>query len=308
MLEKVGRGVRVIPRAVWSFYAQDGPFLAAGIAWYSLLSVFPLVLIGIATLSHVLPSTIATERWLELLALYLPPNIVKYLDGAIGSLYQESGQAGVFGLIALLWSGRHLFRALELSVHRAWMIPVRRSFVRGNFLAMCLIILCGGVTLFAGVITAFLSSIEVVLSHVKLPVMAGFTLDQAMFWNELHFWVVTPLASFLIFFLLYTMLPTRRVAVLAAMPGAMVASILLKFSSWLYMRFLSQMVAVNPLYASIGSLAGLMVWTYVSSYVFMVGAHVVSEMEKEFYPHLHDDEPSLASNKNPRKTKPRTSS
>jgi membrane protein len=303
MLSVLARIIRTLPKVIIGFYKHDGPFLAAGISWYALLSVFPLLLISIAVFSHVVPSSQPAQDYtMQIAAIYLPPNIVKYLGETVRNLNHDSGKAGVFGLIALLWSGRHLFRALELSIHRAWRIPIRRSFLRGNFLAMSLIILCGGMTCAVAVANAVLTWFETILSHVQLPALAGLSLDQALFWKWFHSWIVTPMASFSIFFLLYLLLPTRRVGVLAVVPGAVLAAVMLKLASWVYLLFLETLVTLNPLYISIGSLAGLMLWLYVSSFVFMVGAEAVSVWDHEFFPHLSDgDELHLSDGQSPRK-------
>ncbi len=296
------RMIRTLPKVVIGFYKHDGPFLAAGISWYALLSVFPLLLISIAVLSHIVPTSLPAQNYtLQIAEIYLPPNIVKYLGETVTTLNHDSGKAGVFGLVALLWSGRHLFRALELSIHRAWRIPIRRSFLRGNFLAMSLIILCGGMTTAVAIANAILTWFETILSHVELPTFAGISLNQALFWKWFHSWIVTPAATFCIFFLLYLLLPTRRVSVMAVVPGATLAAILLKLASWVYLRFLETLVTLNPLYISIGSLAGLMLWLYVSSFVFMVGAEAVSVWEQEFFPHLAEDPDYLPTSPSSRK-------
>ena len=287
------RLLKLFPRVVYEFFMDDGTFLAAGIAWYALLSFFPIVLIALGVLGYLSTPGDAMERHsLEMANVYLPSKLIIHVKDTLAGLNQDKGHLGVAGVLTLLWSGRHLFRAMELSIHRAWEIPVRRSYISGNLLSMVMILLCGGVTVAVGIASAVLSWMEVYLRNMHIPHPVGVSLDEAMFWAWIHSWVVIPTASFAIFLLLYLMLPSRQVPVLAAIPGSILAAGLLRLSSWLYVRTLAGLVEVNPLYASIGSVAGLMVWLYLSAVVFLLGAEMVDLVDREFF-HGGKDTPPL---------------
>ena len=281
------RAVRILklfPRVIYEFFMDDGTFLAAGIAWYALLSFFPIVLIAMSVIGYMVPAGQSVEKHtLDMAGVYLPPTLIKHLRETLNGLNQDSGHLGVAGVLTLLWSGRHLFRAMELSIHRVWQIPVRRSYISGNLLSMVMVLLCGGVTCGVAIASAVFSWLEAVMATVRMPHMPYISLDQAMFWSWMHSWVITPAASLTIFLMLYLLLPSRQVPVVAALPGALLASVLLRFSSWLYVRWLAELVALNPLYVSIGSLAGLMLWLYVTAVVFLLGAEMVDIVDQEFY-------------------------
>jgi len=281
------RFLGILPKVYREFVKDDGGFLAAGIAFYALLSLFPMVLVGILILSLILPVTgdAQTYSW-QMAQLYLPPDAVDYVKKTISSLQGQTTQAGIFGLIALLWSGRHLFRALELGLHRAWEIPVRRSFFRGNLLAIALMLLCALLTLGVGILTALLGWVQALLSHLPHPNVIGFTLDQAIFWAWLHSWVIQPLTSATIFLILYVLLPSRQVPFMAAVPGAVFAALAWRLSSWVYINVALKLLQLNPIFASVGSLAGLLLWLYVGGMIFMIGAELVYCVLEEYYPDL----------------------
>lgn len=284
---QVKRFLGVLPKVYHEYVRDDGGFLAAGIAFYALLSLFPMLLVAILILSYILPvdSEAQTYSW-QMAALYLPPNALTYVQECLQNLQGHSGRIGVVGLAALLWSGRHLFRALELGLHRAWEIPVRRSYVRGNLLAIALILLCALLTLLAGLLTAVLSWLEVALYQLPHPHIGGWTLDQAIFWSWLHTWVLQPAITASIFLLLYVILPSRQVPFMAAVPGALFAGIAWRISSYIYVHWALRLLEVNPVYASVGSVAGLLLWLYFGGMVFMVGAELVYCVLEEYYPQL----------------------
>ena len=285
MWPKLRRFLSVLPKVYREYVQDDAGFLAAGIAFYALLSLFPMVLVAILILSYILPVYAEGYSW-QMASMYLPPNALKYVQHSLQNLQGHSGRVGVLGVVALLWSGRHLFRALELGLHRAWEIPVRRSYLRGNLLAIALMLLCFLLTLGAGLLTALLGWVEVLLSHLPQPHIGGFTLDQAVFWSWLHSWVLQPMISTSIFLLLYVVLPSRQVPLMAAVPGALFAAFAWRLSSYIYVNWALKLLELNPVYASVGSVAGLILWLYFGGMVFMAGAELVYCVLEEYYPEL----------------------
>jgi membrane protein len=269
-----------MPVKVFSgFFKDEGFFLSAGIAWYAMFSLVPMVLIGVSLLGFLWPANEEAQlRTLEMAKLYLPISAVDYIKTNLHVISEDSGKVGVFGVLTLLWSGRVLFRALELSLNRAWGITAKRSFLMGNLLSMMLVLLCAAITFFVSGVSAFLSYVEVVLAKIKLPIAFGFSMDETRFWAGVHSWLVTPIAVTLIYLVLYVMLPCRQVPIRVAVPGALFAAGLTRLTSFLYVTYVLQMMSLNPVYASIGSVAGLMIWLYLSAIIFVLGCEVMSVM------------------------------
>ena len=63
------------------------------------------------------------------------------------------------------------------------------------------------------------------------------------------------------------------------------------------------MLELNPVYASVGSIAGLLLWLYFGAIVFMMGAELVYCVLEEYYPQL-----PRVSARHLKKTKPRSTS
>lgn len=275
MWDRVRNFYRLLRDMVTEYIRDDGPFLSAGIAFYAFFSLFPLTLISVAILAFLWSSEEALSYTVRLSADFVPHNMVDFLERNVRGLTEDRGTIGVAGVLMLLWSGRQLFRAMELSLHRAWDIPLRRNFLSGNLLAMLLVLLCAGVTFSVGLVSAALSSIQLMLSRLDLPEVAGFSLAEAQLWAWLHSWVVVPLATALIFLLLYIILPSRQVPVAHAVPGAIFSAIAWKLSSLVYLEFIVTFGQKNPLYGSIWGIVGMLVWLYIEAAVFLLGAELV---------------------------------
>lgn len=277
VLDRLKSLFRVLRDMITEFIRDDGPFLAAGIAFYAFFSLFPLALISVAILTHILPTDEAAIGYTIELAqkFQVPAEVLNFITDSFRTLTEDRKRIGIVGLVMLLWSGRQLFRAMELSLHKAWDIPLRRHFIAQNLLSMLLVLLCAAVTFAVGLISAFLSWIRVVISRADLPEIAGFSLAEAQVYSFLQTWFVVPAAIVMIFLLLYIILPSKQVPVSYAVPGALFSALAWKLSSWLYLDFVVAFGSKSPIYGSIWGIIGLMIWLYIAACVFLLGAELV---------------------------------
>lgn len=259
------------------FVADDGPFVSAGIAFFAFFSLFPLVLISVALLSYLYTPTEAIGDTLQLMSLFLPPDMVSFLDQHIHELFAQSTQIGVAGFLVLLWSGRQLFRAMEFALHKAWDIPLERNWIVANLLAMMLVLLCTAVVLGVGATSLCLSWLSLALRRVNFPeiIEKRWDLADTLIMANIHSWVVVPIAVAVIFLLLYILLPSRRVPVSMAVPGALFSCIAWKASTWVYLTFIVKLAGRNPFLATVWGVVGILVWLYIEAAVFMLGAELV---------------------------------
>lgn len=264
-------------KVVAAFLEDDGPFMAAGIAFYAFFSLFPLALISVAVLSYIYTSQDAIDGTLQLASLFLPSDMTEFLGTNIRELFRSGNRVGLTGIVVLLWSGRQLFRAMELALHRAWDIPQKRNWVVGNLLAMMLVLLCTAVVLGVGAASLSLTWVSHQLKNAHLPelVQSGWTLADAYFFSHIHSWFVVPGAVALIFLILYMILPSRQVPVGMAIPGALFASVAWRVSSWIYLKYIVKFGSENPFYGTIWGIVGLLVWLYLEATVFILGAELV---------------------------------
>lgn len=259
------------------FVADDGPFVSAGIAFFAFFSLFPLVLISVALLSYLYTPNEAISDTIKLVSLFLPPDMVSFLDQHIHELFAQSAQIGVAGFLVLLWSGRQLFRAMEFALHKAWDIPLERNWIVANLLAMMLVLLCTAVVLGVGATSLGLTWLSLALRRVEFPeiIEKRWDLADTIVMANIHSWVVVPIAVTTIFLLLYILLPSRRVPVSMAVPGALFSCLAWKLSTWIYLTFIVTLAGRNPFLATVWGIVGILVWLYIEAAVFMLGAELV---------------------------------
>jgi membrane protein len=264
-------------RVITEFSADDGPFIAAGIAFYAFFSLFPLVLISVAVLSYIYTPSEAITGAISLASLFVPEDMTAFLEDNVRELFRSGNKVGLAGILLLLWSGRQLFRAMELALHRAWDIPQERNWIVGNLLAMMLVLLNTAVVLGVGALSVFLGWIRNKADDVNKPDFfeQGWSLADAYLFSHIHSWIVVPGAVALMFLMLYMILPSRQVPIAMAVPGALFASAAWKLSSWVYLTYIGELGSHNPFYGTIWGIVGLQVWLYIEASVFVLGAELV---------------------------------
>lgn len=289
--------VGLLEDMIRNFARDDCAFLAAGIAFYAFFSIFPLgllsvtvlgyllslpwlhdqVVLAFSQLSHVGDSQAAPDGLTYTLRLLhsLVPAQSEWFESELRVLADHFGRNVLVSLLLGLWSGRHLFMAMEFSLHRAWDMPIRRGVVKRSLLSMALIVIVGTATLLILAAIGFLSVVEEVMARFQLPQFLGFSLDQAVIWSWVVSWVVVPLGVGLVFLMLYRLLPSDPLPLPYAVPGAVFSAVAWKLSGSLYVEYGFQFGTISAVYGSIWYVVGLLLWLYVVAVVFLLGAELV---------------------------------
>src|SRR4029453_18964592 len=113
-------------RGFLGFYNSDNLTYAASIAYYSLLSLFPSFLLGLAVLGRVPSDAADRAKVLEFVLRYFPRQfdfITKQLEGFSANTVTLS----VAGALALTWGALGVFGAVTTAVNYAWGVEAQRS-------------------------------------------------------------------------------------------------------------------------------------------------------------------------------------
>ena len=289
--------IRLLGDMVQHFVRDDCSFLAAGIAFYAFLSIFPLGLLSVTVLGYLLSLPWLHDQvvlafsqlsdggtpgaapdgltyTLRLVHSVLPAQ-GSWFESELQALAGHWGRSFVVSLVVGLWSGRHLFMAMEFSLHRAWEMPIRRGWVARSLMSMALILITGGATLALLATVGFISLVQEVLSRFPLPTFLGLSLDQAMIWAWVVSWVLVPLGVGALFLMLYRLLPSDPVPLAYALPGALFSGVAWKLAGFLYLEYGVRFGSISAVYGSIWYIVGLMIWLYIVAVVFLAGAEIV---------------------------------
>lgn len=253
-----------------AFNANGLSMLAASLSYYSLLAIFPLLLLLISIAPLFISSEDAFEVVLELARQYVP-GAEAALRGVLQQVIDERGSATVVGILALIWSASGVFDVLQVSFNRAWRVAQPRSFWLQRLFSIAVIGVMGVFFLAAVIASAFSESL-----------VFGFYGD----WRgarELVTWggsVVGAFIAFSAFTMLYKTFPHAQVRWKHALLGGLVAAVLWQSAKYLYELYLVHFARFSLIYGSVGAIIGLLLWGYISATIVLLGGQLAATMGK----------------------------
>jgi membrane protein len=255
--------VRLRKRALLAkFFADRGTHLAAMVAYFALLAFVPLVFLSLALLGLVHRAD-ASDFLVKELGRAFPGSSVTSIVSLVHRVQDNATALGIIGGVLLLWSSLSLFSALESAFNIVYGRP-NRPFLRGKGLA--------AIVLISSVVTLFVSLIAGAFGVELLK-----RLDPGLVGNGVVAYVLTIAVSLLgvfVFLLaMYRLLTNAPVTVRDALPGAVLAAILLEASFQVLPVFV-RLAGVNVTLRVLGGPAILLLWLYVMANVIVLGAEV----------------------------------
>jgi YihY family inner membrane protein len=172
----------------------------------------------------------------------------------------------LFSLVMLLITSTGVFLPLEVALNRVWGVRQNRSYLHNQAVSLGLAFAVG---ILAMVAVASSASQQTILSWIFI----GHT-DNAVF-RFISFTFLrlcAGLASILLFFLIYWVLPYRKIPARAVLPTAIVIGLLWQLAKILYIHalpWLDFQSVYGPFYISVG----LMMWAFLSGLLLLAGAH-----------------------------------
>jgi len=252
---------------------DDAAHLSAGVAYYSVFSVFPLLLGLLAISGTVFTSITLQEQFLDYVTESMPGS-KEFVTTNIEELVRFRGALGIGAILGLLWSGSSAFGAMSRAINRAWDVDKDRPFYVAKTLHI--IIALGVGILF--LLSSFASvAIELLLNYSRDLGLTGheFFLDFGL--GNLMLKALPWSITLAVFLLLYRFVPNCKTYWRHVWTGAVVAAILFEASKGIFMWYLVNVANYELIYGSLASMMALLFWAYVSAFILILGAEISSE-------------------------------
>jgi len=256
--------VQLVARTVQELGADDASHMAAGVAYYAILSLFPLMLGLIAIFGLFLPSEAVQGELFDFFERNLP-GATDVLERNIEEVVRLRGAMGLVSLVLLFWSASAMFGAIARAINRAWDIHKDRSFPIRKLRDLTMALGTGVLFVLSVGATAVFS----ILQGMDLP-LVGTAADSGA--RILGF-----LFSLAIFLLLYKFMPNTKTFWRYVWPGALLAAILFEVAKTLFVFYLDRFATYESVYGSVGSVIALLVWIYISAFILILGAEFSAE-------------------------------
>jgi membrane protein len=269
-------GWRDILLRAWEQVGTDNiSMIAAGVAFYGLLAIFPAItalvsIWGLVADPAQLQSQFATIRQI------VPAEAWELLDAQLRSVAASSPRAlgwGVaLGILVALWSAGAGVRALINALNIAYDEEEKRGFIKLYAVGFLFTV---GLISAAAVALIVIVAVPVVLQFLPLGGLTNAAI-RGLTWLVLAGLVIAGLA------VLYRYAPSRSHARLRWVTwGAIGATILWVVASFLFQVYAANFANYNATYGSLGAVIALLMWFWVSAFVVLFGAELNAEMEHQ---------------------------
>jgi membrane protein len=269
--ELSGNRFSILENAVKSFTEKQAAQASAGLAYYSIFSIFPLLLVFIAAGSYFIDTNQVFNVVTQFIQQALPISR-QIINENLQEILEARGTAGVISIITLLWSASGMFTSLAYNINLAWSRAARRNFLQNRLIGLWMIVGLIGLI----VISLVLSWITQRLPHMDIAHASPSDLILLRLISAFGSWLMI----FLVFFTLYHWIPTMRVKWSSTLWGALLASLAWKAVTTGFTWYLdSRFGRYQLVYGSLGAIVAFLFLIYIISLITLFGAHLSAAIE-----------------------------
>ncbi len=271
---RLGAARSLLEEAAQSWQKDNAPRLGAALAYYTLFSIAPLLVVAIAVAALVFGQDAAQGRIVAELGGLLGQAGAKALEETVESSREST--AGVLAtlgaLFTLVLGATGVFGELKGALNVVWDVEPeerpRRSFIlgilRNRLWSFAMVLAVGFLLLVSLVISAFLAAAQGALGRYLSEPSALLEYGNTL----ASFALITVL-----FAMIFKFLPDTKVAWSDVWVGAALTSVLFGLGKYLIGLYLGRS-SVGSTYGAAGSLVVLIVWVYYAAQIFFFGAEL----------------------------------
>jgi membrane protein len=258
------------------FKRNQGLLLSGAVAYYTLLSIVPMLILTLVVLSHFMDK----EQLLQTVATYLGlvvPGYAAYLTEQVRSFLEHRHVVGVIGFIVMLFFSSLAFTVLENAMSVIFFHRVRikrRHFLVSAVIPYVYILLLGLGILLVSFIAGTLQSLE---GH--RIVVFGWTLSFEGFYVAILY-IIGTIGEVLMLTSLYLVMPVGRITFRYALMGGLTATILWEVTRHILVWYYSTLSLVNVIYGSLAAAVVALLSIEASAIILLLGAEVIADFER----------------------------
>ena len=265
------RPARLAVRVIQEMGEADASQMAAGVSFYAVLSIFPLILALMVIIGWVVGSQSRQDELVEFVVGNLPGS-EQFVRESVDGVRRLRGAVGVVAVLGLFWSASAVFGSITRVVNRAWDVSENPPFYKNKPRQMVMALGVGILFVASVSLTSFVqwaSAIEIG-GQTMTDILGGQIVTVVLRLPAL-------IISFSIFMAIYKFLPNTKTYWRFVWAGALLAAVLFEVSKGLFLWYLENFAKFDQLYGNLASIVILMVWTYICAIILIAGAELSSE-------------------------------
>jgi len=235
------------------------------VAANAILSLFPFIVMMFTVARRVFHSNSMVSALSEMLRYFLPSN-QDFVVRNMSLLVHARGGVQVASVITLIISSSGVFMPLEVALNQVWGVTHNRSYLMNQLVSL-------GLAMVAGTLAMLSVAFTAAQTRVLTLLFFGHTGNIVFSFLAHSFLQISAVfLSITIFFIIYWILPNRRLPVNAVLPTAIVIGLLWELAKIIYVHALVWM-DLGAVYGPFAVSVGLMMWAFLTGLLLLAGAH-----------------------------------
>ncbi len=269
---------QIISRAFVKFLEDEAPTLAAGLAFFTIFSLAPLLILSMKLFSTIMGRESAREELLRTLQDIIGPSNTETLSAIIENAGQMEtnpfGTVLAFGF--LIFGATTVFAQVKLALNQFWGVKAHQKEIRGpwygfilqflrtRLIAILMIMVIGALLGSSVIISTLIRAMQTVLQP-QFP-------DIGPLWNIVDILVSLFLIT-LLFGMILKLVPDVYIRWRDVWVGAFISALLFVLGKTLIAFFISSNNTLSA-YGAAGSVLAFLIWIFLSAQIFYFGAEL----------------------------------
>ena len=261
------RWSRVGKRATLGFLGHEGLQYAGSMAYFAVLSLFQLLVLGVVIGTFFLGEGEARDFVVEQVAAATPLD-AETVGGIIDTAIQSRGTLTILSLGFLLWGALGIFSAISGGIGRVFEATQPRPFVLDKLVGLLLMALTGilaAASLIIGIVTGIIQQAAAQVTGTE---------DTGGFLVWIIGLVAPMLLIFVAFWVIYRVVPNRPVTWREVLPGALVAAALWTALRFGFTWYATSVADYESTFGPFATAITLLVFLYFAGVIILLGAEV----------------------------------
>ncbi len=260
----------IVIRETLSDWVKDNiPTYGAALAFYTIFSVAPLLIILVAVAGFVFGDAATTGQLEEYMSQLMGPELASTIQDFVLDAYQPTSGiiATVISLGLILFLATTIITQLKNTLNNIWNVTTKpevsgfKRFIIDRFIALALILIFASLFVLSMMMDVVLYTLKSYLD----PIIPG----GVGVWSTLNS-IFSFLVLVVLFAVTFKMLPDIRIRWTDVIVGAVVTALLFLLGVWLISIYMG--MATTSTYGAAGSFVIFLIWVYYNAMVFFLGA------------------------------------
>jgi membrane protein len=263
---------RLLLEAVKKFDRDHGFFLSSGITFNLLLCIIPFILLLLSLVGVYLYSSREVLNYVRHYLETMVPSLDPTITRDILRITRDRKIVGILGIGGLIWTCTWVFSSMRTAFNIIFQVKKERGILRGKAIDVLMIFLAGIALLLSMTLTSGITFLQ------------GFQVQPLIAMGPILRWVLKYIVPFFftysMFFLIYKIIPNRKISVSSAFQAALFASLLWEATKHLFGWYVLHLGRFSMVYGSLSTLIIFFLWIYYSSAVLLLGGEIAFLLEE----------------------------